>query len=224
MTTTSRGAWPYTYKLGLDFRSEPNGRGAYGIYAFKNELIYNGFSRGIDPTLPLWGSSVVKRTKAFQAAMGLTVDGDLGPITARALFRHRVTAAEVTYNLPPHLLAQVKSLESDNDPVAQGWLDLDDEGLFQENLPSNPDITQVQCWTPSFIVPHAASQLASRIKNCGSAKAGTAAWNIGNQLAINWREAGYPVSGLIYTDANGNKIDYAARATNYVKDVEEQAL
>lgn len=224
MTTTSRGAWPYDYTLGLDFRSDPNGRGAYGIYAFKNELIYNGFSRGINPALPLWGKASVGRVKDAQRAFGLTADGDLGPITALALFRHRVATAEVAFNLPPHLLSQIKSLESDNDPVAQGWLDLLDEGLFQENLPSNPDLTQIQCWTPSFIIPHAGSQLADRIKACsGNAKAGTAAWNIGNDYANVWREAGFPASGIV-ENIDGEEIDIAARATNYVKDVEAQSL
>lgn len=223
--TTSRGAWPYDYKLGLDFRSEPQGRGAYGIFALKNELIYNGFSRGINPTLAYWGTGAVRRTKNFQKANGLVVDGDLGPVTARALFRHRISVAEAAAGLPAHLLARIKTLESDNDPVAQGWLDLQDEGLFQENLPSNPDITQIQCWTPSFIIPHAASQLASRIKSCsGNVKAGTAAWNIGNELAIEWMKAGFPASGLFYTLPDGSKFDFAARATNYVADVAGEPL
>jgi len=217
--SASRGAWPYFYGLGLDFTADPQGRGAYGIYAFKNELIYNGFSKGVNPTLPHWGSSVTKRTKDAQRHFGLTADGVLGPATARCLFRKRMAEAEAAAGLPAHSLARIASLESANDPVAQGWADLDDEGILQENGPSNPDLTQQERWTPSFIIPHGATQLASRIRNCGSAKAGVAAWNVGNAYAIKWREAGYPGSGLV---VNGQ--DMFTRATGYYAAVEGQAL
>lgn len=215
---TSRGAWPYNYHLGLDFRTDPQGRGAYGIYAFKNELIYNGFSRGVNPNTAYWGDKVVNRTKDAQKHFGLLADGILGPQTAKALFRKRISE-----QVNADALSRIKSLESGNDPVAQGYADLDDEGLFQENGPSNPDLTQIQCWTPSFIIPHAASQLESRIKTCGSVKAGIAAWNIGNEYAIEWRQAGYPAAGKWVT-IDGQLIDFFARATNYYNLVSEQTL
>ena len=214
----SRGAWPYWYELGLDFRSDPQGRDAYGIYAFKNELVFNGFSKQINIESPYWGTGVVARTKDAQKHFGLPVDGVLGPQTALALFRLRLSEQPNA-----DILSQIKSLESDNDPVAQGYEDLDDEGLFQENGPSNPDLTQIQRWTPSFIVPHAASQLESRIKSCGSVKAGIAGWNIGNEYATEWRIAGYPASGKVIV-VDGNSIDMFTRATQYVADVEKQEL
>lgn len=215
---TSRGAWPYNYAEGLDFRGDPQGRGAYGIYAFKNELIYNGFSRGVNPGSAFWGSKAVGRTKDAQRHFGLVADGVLGPKTALALFRKRL--AEQANG---HVLSQIKSLESGNDPIAQGYADLDDEGLFQENGPSNPDLTKQQCWTPSFIIPHAASQLASRIKSCGSVRAGVAGWNVGNTYATDWRKAGYPPSGK-WVNIGGQEIDVFARAYNYYNLVSRQAL
>lgn len=207
---TSRGAWPFYYAARLDRRSDPNGRDAHGIYAFKAELVLNGFGADtINQTLAYWGSDTVKAVKHAQNQFGLNADGVLGPQTARCLWRKRVAAAEAANGLPAHLLARIKTLESGDDPVAQGESDPEDEGLFQENLPSNPALTQVQCWTPSFIVPHAASQLNARIKACaGSVKAGTAAWNIGDFYANQWREAGFP--------ATGGDNDVYARATNYV--------
>ena len=217
----SRGAWPYYYQLGLDFRSDPQGRDAYGIYAFKNELIYNGFSKGINPTLPYWGSGVVTQTKKAQKFFGLTVDGVLGPMTARCLFRKRCTTSELALTLPIHLLAKIKTLESGDDPVAQGVVDPDDEGLFQENLPSNPSLTQIECWTPSFIIPHAASQLFNHIKDCGnSSKAGTAAWNVGNFYANEWRLAGFPTSGGPIVDGQ----DIYSRCDQYVNLVNAEPL
>jgi peptidoglycan hydrolase-like protein with peptidoglycan-binding domain len=216
---TSRGAWPHFYTLGLDYRSNPQGREAFGIYAFKNELIYNGFSRGINPDTAYWGSKVVNRTKDAQRHFGLTVDGVLGPTTARYLFRKRILE-----QVNADALSRIKTLESGNDPVAQGVADLDDEGLFQENGPSNPDLTKEQCWTPSFIIPHAASQLASRIRNCGnSEKAGIAAWNVGNTYANDWRLAGFPASGKIVT-VGGSSFDVYTRATHYYTLVMAQEL
>lgn len=207
---TSRGAWPFYYSAGLDRRDDPQGRDAYGILAFKAELVLNGFGVGkINQTLPYWGAEAVRATKHAQTSFGLVDDGVLGPQTARCLWRKRVASAETANRLPTHLLARVKTLESGDDPVAQGYSDPEDEGMFQENLPSNPDLTQVQCWTPSFIVPYAAAQLHNRIKECaGSVKAGTAAWNIGDFYANQWREAGFP--------ATGGDNDVYERATHYV--------
>ena len=217
----SRGAWPYYYTLGLDFRSNPQGRDAYGIYAFKNELIYNGFSKGVNPSTPYWGDKAVARTKQAQKFFGLTVDGVLGPETARCLWRKRITASELTLSLPIHLLAKIKTLESGDDPVAQGVVDTEDEGLFQENLPSNPSLSQKECWTPSFIIPHAASQLHNRIIDCGnSTKAGTAAWNVGDFYANQWRLAGFPASGGPIVDGQ----DIYARCDHYVKLVNSEPL
>lgn len=217
----SRGAWPYFYQLGLDFRSDPQGRDAYGIYALKNELIYNGFSKGINPSTAYWGDKVVGRTRDAQKFFGLYQDGVLGPVTARCLWRKRITASELTLTIPVHLLAKIKTLESGDDPVAQGEVDPNDEGLFQENLPSNPSLTPVQCWTPSFIIPHAASQLANHIKDCGnSAKAGTAAWNVGNFYANKWRLDDFPASGGPIVDGQ----DMYERCTQYVNLVNSEPL
>lgn len=207
---SSRGSWPYYYTSGLDRRNDPQGRDAHGIYAFKAELVLNGFGVDkINQTLAYWGAEAVRATKHAQVSFGINPDGVLGPQTARCLWRKRVSEAEVANSLPAHLLARIKTLESGDDPVAQGFSDPEDEGLFQENLPSNPDLTQVQCWTPSFIVPHAASQLKARIKACaGSVKAGAAAWNVGDFYANQWREAGFP--------ASGGDNDVYERATHYV--------
>jgi hypothetical protein len=222
-TAASRGAWPFYYEAGLDRRDDPGGRDAYGIFAFKAELVYNGFSKGINPLLALWGDSAVARTRDAQKAFGVQVDGVLGPETARCLFRHRASAAEAASRIPAHWLARIKSLESGNDPVAQGEEDPDDEGLLQENGPSNPTITQIQCWTPSFILPYGGQQLVGRIAATGSVKAGVAAWNVGNYAAAEWAQAGFPASG-VYVTIGGAKVDVAPRATTYYNDVQAQAL
>lgn len=207
----SRGAWPFFYTLGMDRTKDPQGRDAHGIYAFKKELVYNGFGDGmINLTSAYWGSAAVKATKQAQAHFGLVVDGVLGPATARCLFRARIKSAEG--NIPEDLLQRIASLESGYDPVAQGYADPHDEGLFQENLPSHPELTQTQCWTPSYIIPLAAQQLLSRINAChGSAKAGAVAWNVGDYYANKWQDAGYPTLGGPVVEGQ----DMWSRATQY---------
>lgn len=218
---TSRGAWPFYYQAGLDRRADPTGRDAHGIYAFKDELIFNGFGYGtVKPTVAEWGAQAVAATKEAQASFGLTADGVLGPQTARCLFRKRMLSAESTYMIPNSVLQQIASLESGNDPVAQGMADPQDEGLFQENLPSHPSLSQQQCWTPSYIIPVAARQLQAYFDGLdGSVKAAVAAWNIGEFYASEWKQSNFPASGKV---VNGQ--DIFARATQYYALVTSQAL
>jgi hypothetical protein len=212
---SGRGAWPFYYEHGLDRRGDPQGRDAHGIYALKAELVYGGWGFGIDPTLPFWGGAATKATKSAQAALGIGSHGVLGPVTSRCLFRHRYAVAEAAAGLPPHALARIGWVETDDDPVAQGYDTPLDEGIIQENLPSNPGLTQVQCWTPSIIIPHGATQLRHRITNCdGSLAAGTVSWNVGVASANEWRLAGFPARGGPVIDPETGETLYA-HCTSY---------
>lgn len=210
-----RGAWPFYYKLGLDFRSNPAGRDAHGIYALKRELIYNGNTGNglMRADLAFWGDSADLALRTFQKQHDLVVDGVLGSGTARVLFHKRFLAICAQYGIPNELVAKIKTLESSNDPVAQGWVDIDDEGCMQINLHFNPSITQDEAWDPPFAGDYGGKQLASAIIYCDhDLDGGVAAWNIGRYYAKQWVEAGKPVSGgpIIGQD------DAWARATKYV--------
>ena len=210
---SGRGAWPFYYKLGLDFRNNPQGRDAHGIYALKKELIYNGYSKGIVADLAYWGASVDARTREFQKDHGLVVDGELGPKTALALFHKRALHEETIRGIPNNLLCKQKTEESSNDPVAQGWIDVDDEGLMQINVHFHPDISQEQAWDPSFALPFGGSYMLDAYNFCDHDWDGAvAAYNIGRVYAKQWVEAGKPASGgpTIGSD------DSFTRATKYV--------
>lgn len=216
---TGRGAWPFYYVKGLDRRSDPQGRDAHGIYALKTELIYGGFGEGIDAAVAYWGRDATRAVKQAQAAFAITEDGVLGPNTARCLYRHRYAVAEASVGLPAHALARIGWTETNDDPVAQGELTPRDEGIIQENLDSNPGLTQMQCWNPAFIIPHGAGQLRARITNCGgSVMAGVVSWNVGVASANRWRLAGFPASGGSIINAETGETLYA-HCTAYWKKI-----
>lgn len=208
------GAWSFGYyHYGMEV---PNDRVAAGIVAFKRALIDNGYVKGIVPDLAIFGSAMRNRTVAFQEHNGLTPDGIIGPTTARFLFRKYTFADEAAENIPNHLLGRLGFTESSHDPVAQGFEDPEDEGWAQINLPSHPQVTREQAWTPSFAIPFAGTLLgnfyAGVVRDWDGA---VASFNVGQTYAAKWVKAGKPAGGLV-VDLGGEKIDVYARAYNYV--------
>lgn len=190
-----RGAWPFYYQFGLDRRNDPQGRDAHGIYAFKRELIFNGYGAGIVPDLAYWGKQVDDQTRKFQAAKFLVVDGQLGPKTAGILLRKRTLAIESRFGIVNNYLCKLKSHESANDPVAEGWSDPDDEGLVQINLDFHPTVTEVKAWDPAFALDWAGKYLFDAFKYTGDWDGAIVAYNIGRHSAKLWVEAGKPPTG-----------------------------
>src|SRR4051794_13670721 len=115
------GAWSFGfYSYGMQV---PNNRVAAGITAFKQALIDNGMGKGIDLSLPIFGSNMKRRTVDFQKANSIGTDGIIGPTTSRYLFRVYSHEAELTgtIEIPDHLLHKLGAEESGHDPVAQGF-------------------------------------------------------------------------------------------------------
>lgn len=196
-----RGAWTFIYQFGLDRRNDPQGRDAHGIYSFKRELIFNGYATGIKADLAYWGKQVDEQTKKFQATKGLIPDGQLGPRTAAKLLRKRAVALDKRFGIPNNYLCKLKSHESANDPIAEGYFDPDDEGLVQINLDYHPSVSITQAWDPAFCLEWAAKYLADAYKYI-HASSGEYDWdgavvsyNIGRYQAAQWIKAGKPASG-----------------------------
>lgn len=209
------GAWTFYYRYGWK-PSSP--RQSAGLRAIKVALIANGYGKGIDVEMQVFGGAATNRTKEFQHAHGLTADGVIGPKTARALFRLYYDSAEQDTGIPDHLLAKTGYGESSSDPIAEGVTDAEDEGILQFHLPYWPGVTEEQAWDPSYEITHGAEKLASLRRITGSWKGAVAAWNIGATYARFWVIAGYPPAGgpIMGTDPNtGQPIDSFTRATNY---------
>lgn len=209
--------WNWSYKL--SFTAGANDRKAAGIRAFKQELIFNGFSHGIIIDMPSFGKYAVECTKNFQEVSGLVADGVLGPITARYLFRQRCQEIETLHGIPGALLRHMKSQESFNDPVAEGFADPDDEGLMQVNVKIHNTLALSDLWDPPFALELGAKMMVGAHSRIGDWDGAVAAWNCGEYYAKKWVVAGKPVSGLIVDD-----IDWFARAFRYVGYVKNSAI
>jgi hypothetical protein len=210
------GAWSYVYEFGM---TVDTARKRAGVHAMKAELIYNGYIYGIRLEVDAFGNYARDRTRDFQKVQGIEMDGVIGPITARRLFRKRVREQEVLRGIPDHLLGCQGTLESNNDPVAEGTVDPDDEGWGQIHLPFHPEVTEAEAWDPSVSIPWTAKELADAAVYTKDWDGGVAAYNIGWPYARQWVAAGKPSSGgpIMGNDKNGNPIDSFARATLYVK-------
>lgn len=209
------GSWRFYYKLGWKPTTD---RERAGLLAMKQAFIEQGYGKGIDLAMEVFGNAVTNRTKEFQAAFGLVADGIIGPNTARRLFRFYYAAAEARYAIPDRRLARIGYGESNDDPIAEGVVDDDDEGILQEHLPFHPDLTLAQAWTPSYVIAYGGKQLADLRAGTGSWKGAVAGWNVGRTYAKLWVQAGYPSEGgpSMGTDpVTGKTIDAFTRATNY---------
>lgn len=213
------GAWSWFYRQG--FAADGDVRKADGIYAIKQELVYNGYGHDVVLTLPFFGRFAVAETKRFQKDHGLTADGVVGPNTARALFRKRIANTETMLSIPSSLLGKLLHLESNDDPVAEGVVDENDEGIAQVNLPSHPDVSEPDAHNPAFAIPWAGRYLKGLYTATGAKDwdVALAAYNVGTALAKKWLAAGKPATGG--PDVGGQ--DGYARATKYVALVKAQA-
>jgi hypothetical protein len=208
-------AWAWTYKHGWVATTD---RQVAGLHAVKAGLISSGYGHGVDLSVKAFGDAATRQTREFQKANGLYVDGDLGPTTARHLWRHYVNAAEMSFQIPDHWLGKMCTLESNNDPVAEGTVDPEDEGLLQIHRPFHPELTLAEVWSPAFIVPWAANVLQRSKVSLRYWTAAVASWNIGLTFARQWSAAGFAVKGGPQLGGE----DSFARAARYVTLVSEQ--
>jgi len=218
------GAWSYgDYYYNMPV---PDDRVAAGIFAFKQELIYCGYGDGIKLDLPIFGNMVKARLIDFQKYAGLDPDGRMWSNDARALFRKRSNDIQRSRGIPYSYLAKIKTLESNNDPVAQGYVDDRDEGIMQFHLPYWPDWTKEMAWNPALAMPAAADKMVNAKASTGSWKGAVAAHNIGVPYAALWVSEDYPAEGgpIMGVDAQGNPIYAFTRATNYLRLVESVRL
>jgi len=167
---------------------------AYAVIGIKRELQYHGFQKHLG-FAPYFGLAAENNTKAFQKHVGLQVDGVVGRITAKALFKGRVGEVELAQQIPNHLLCKLIALESGYDPGAIGSLDPLDHGLLQINLHFHPDVSEEQSATPSFSIPWGGKQLAAAFGSFNDWDAAVASWNVGYVAARNWLNAGKPDDG-----------------------------
>jgi soluble lytic murein transglycosylase-like protein len=216
------GAWDHIYRKGE--RPEAGTPEAYGILAVKEELAANG-ATGLNMTIARIGNAADTAIRAFQSGHSLTVDGEVGPRTAKALFAKRVHNVQRQYGIADSILCRVASLESDWDPAAVGVADAADLGIVQIHMPAHPTITVEEAFTPSWALRWAAAAIHTAYASLGDWDATIAAWNVGLGGARAWLAAGKPATLFVswFNDPDGNPLDLGARATTYVKLVRAQS-
>lgn len=215
LASAGLGSWLFFYKFGWKPTTD---RQRAGLHAMKQALIDNGFDKGIDLTQQVFGNAATARTVEFQRFQGdLTDDGVIGPRTARRLFALYFDLAEARNDIPDHLLAKTGCGESNDDPIAEGILDPEDEGILQFHLPFWPGVTLAQALDPVYEILRGADKLVALHRATGSWKGAVAGWNIGGTYAKQWVAAGYPATGgpTMGTDATGKTIFAYERATAY---------
>ena len=203
-------AWTSWYRY--KDSAEPGTPKAYALVALKRELAYRGYGQGLNTESLFFGAAARDRTKDFQDAMALNVDGVIGPTTARKLFKKRIWDAGHKYNINSLMLCKQLNLESGFDPAAVGYVDPRDRGLAQINSYWHPEVSDEEAFDPAFSIPWAAKYLSDNMKALGDLDAALAAHNVGRYYAKQWLDAGKPVSGLYTADGK----DYAAIITKYL--------
>src|ERR1700741_1039104 len=159
MTNPGRGAWStvgkdnlstsyvYLSRKPLDGHREANNAFLninyeavnLGVLAIQRRINTLGYT----PTLladGLLGPATNKGIYWVQDKLGVTVDSNVGPNTAKALWRQLIVKAETFSLLPHHILWGIVAHESLFDPGAVGAISPADRGLVQFNtaLPGSP--------------------------------------------------------------------------------------
>lgn len=120
---------PYLDPQSYDYRAVH-----YGVIAIQARLKELGFRKAEPNGVYDWWTQY--RVKQFQKSVGLTPDGQVGPETAKRLFRPVVVAMQAKYGIPANLLGGIMTIESIVDPGAVGYSTPGDKGLLQFNTVS----------------------------------------------------------------------------------------
>jgi hypothetical protein len=111
----------------------------------------------------VFGIETDKRVRAVQQQFGLLVDGRVGSITSRYLWRPLITKYATNYGFNPKYLYGMVSHESTLDCGAVGYFTPGDRGLVQVNLPSHPEISVGEAFDPNFALDYAAHRFSDAL-------------------------------------------------------------
>lgn len=190
------GTWDVYFSKPLD--PPPGDRVGMAAVGIKHELVYNGVPQsGMDLDDPTFGSGTDAAIRKFQQSHGLTVDGSVGPNTAKSLFRKRGQAEAARIGCPKTLLCQQFDLESACDPACLSE-NGEDRGLSQINEMYHPTVDGSEACDPAFCIPWQADYLRAAYDNVFTVSGqkdwdlALAAYNVGWAAARKWDRAGRP--------------------------------
>lgn len=142
----------------------------------------------------VYGPSTAESIRDAQIFFGISADGVVGKETMRWLLWPHIHKVAQHYNVPWEAVYGLLEFEGNWDPGAVGWLDANDLGLAQINLPSHPDVTQSEAFCPSYAMNFLASYIANGLEAFdGNIIDAIISYNLGIGGTRQWISDGRPV-------------------------------
>jgi hypothetical protein len=151
---------------------------------------------GLGIPCPIHGVYDVETDTAVRKAqgqLGLVADGVVGQSTMKKLLLpliKRVAREQMNQDWRP--IYGVLANEGAFDPGAVGFLDAEDLGLAQINMPSHPDVKFADAFCPSYAVKFVAGLLGQALSVFHDERDSIAAYNLGIGGTRAWIAAGRP--------------------------------
>lgn len=151
---------------------------------------------GLGIPCPIHGVYDVETDTAVRKAqgqLGLVADGIVGQSTMKKLLLpliKRVAKEQMNQDWRP--IYGVLANEGAFDPGAVGFLDAEDLGLAQINMPSHPDVKFADAFCPSYAVKFVAGLLGQALSVFHDERDSVAAYNLGIGGTRSWIAAGRP--------------------------------
>lgn len=157
----------------------------------------------------IWGPKTDQTVKEYQSRNNLKVDGVVGPLTSKSIFRryaerHVDNFAAGNADLKRMVVGHI-AYESGFDPAAVGVTTPQDLGLGQINGRYHPDMSVNDRLDPSIAVPWVVNFVKGNLDYFkGNVRDAVASYNLGRGGANNWIKQGRPD---VWVNGSGNTVE-----------------
>lgn len=164
----------------------------------------------------IFGPDTKRAVEETQRKLGISVDGIVGKQTMEAMLKpviqNRSAKANISWEAPYGILRW----EGGWDPGAVGYIDKEDLGLAQINLPSHPEVSVSQAFCPSFAVDFVMNYLNYGMKELnGNLIDAVISYNLGVGGTRQWIDAGRPETWTpAWSTFEREPLEYAERILN----------
>lgn len=164
----------------------------------------------------VFGPETFEAVKSAQRWLAITVDGVVGIETMKWLLWPHIHRIAKIHEIPWNVIYGFIQNEGNWDPGAVGYIDSNDVGLAQINLPSHPSVTESQAFCPSFsmffIAGYIQNAMAELNNNVIDA---VVSYNLGIGGTRQWIRAGRPTAWTpVGSDLERKPFEYAERILN----------
>lgn len=162
----------------------------HGVVAIQVLIVWLGISC---PIHGVFDNDTDIAVRKAQAQLGLIADGIVGQATMKKLLLPLIKrVASTKMDQDWRAIYGILANEGAFDPGAVGYLDSNDLGLAQINLPSHPSVSFSDAFCPSKTVNFVADLLAQGLTAFGNERDAIASYNLGIGGTRLWIAAGRP--------------------------------